>query len=69
MAATLPYYREVSKENPEKMKELVILKQVIENKLPKEFFYHKFQGPWIQNTILEILGYLGKDDQQNSEQI
>ena len=74
MAATLPYYREVSKENPEKMKELigslvVILKQVIENKLQKDFIYHKFQGPWIQNTILEILGYLGKDDQQNSEQI
>ena len=74
MAATLPYYREVSKENPEKMKELigslvVILKQIIENKLPKEFIYHRFQGPWIQNTILEILGYLGKDDQQSSEQI
>ena len=74
MAATLPYYREVSKENPEKMKELigslvVILKQIIENKLSKEFIYHRFQGPWIQNTILEILGYLGKDDQQSSEQI
>ena len=74
MGATLPYYKEVAKENPEKIKYLtgpfvVILKQVIENKLPKEFIYHKFQGPWIQNTLLEILSYLGKDDKQNSELI
>ena len=74
MGATLPYYKELSKENPEKIKNLigplvVILKQVIENKLPKEFIYHKFQGPWIQITILEILGNLGKDDLQNSELI
>ena len=74
MAATLPYYKEVSRENPDSMKPVIsalvsILKQTIENRLPKEFIYHKFQGPWIQNSILEILGYLGKDDQQSSEQI
>ena len=74
MSATLPYFKEVSKEDPDKMKHyinplVVILKQVIENKLPKEYIYHKFQGPWIQNTILEILSYLGKDDKQNSELI
>ena len=74
MAATLPYYKEISKENPEKVKNLtnalvVILKQVIENKLPREFIYHKFQGPWIQITILEILANLGKDDRENSGQI
>ena len=74
MGATLPYYKEVSKENPEKIKNLtnalvIILKQVIENKLPTEFNYHKFQSPWIQNTILEILANLGKDDRENSEQI
>ena len=74
MGATLPYYKEVARENPEKIKYLVgpfvvILKQVIDNKLPKEYIYHKFQGPWIQNTILEILSYLGKDDKQNSELI
>ena len=74
MAATLPYYKEMSIENPEKIKNLVnsfvvILKQVIENKLPKEFIYHKFQAPWIQITLLEILGNLAKDDKQSSEQI
>ena len=72
MGATLPYYKEVSKENPESIKNLIgplvsILKQVIENKLAKEYIYHKFQGPWIQNTILEILSNLAKDDKQNSE--
>ena len=72
MAATLPFYREMAIKHPEKIKELVgpftaILKQVIENKLPKEFNYHKFPGPWIQNGILEILSLLGKDDQHSSE--
>ena len=74
MAATLPYYKEVSKENPDLMKPVIsalvsILKQTIENRLPKEFIYHRFQAPWIQITILEILSILGKDDQQSSEQI
>ena len=74
MAATLPYYKEVSRENPDIMKPVIsalvsILKQTIENRLPKEFIYHKFQAPWIQITILEILSILGKDDQQSSEQI
>ena len=72
MAATLPFYKEMALKSPEKIKELVspfivILKQVIENKLPKEFNYHRFPGPWIQNSILEILSLLGKDDQHNSE--
>ena len=72
MAATLPFYKEMAMTNPEKIKELVgpfivILKQVIENKLPKEFNYHRFPGPWIQNSILEILSILGKDDQHSSE--
>jgi len=72
MAATLPFYKEMALTNPEKIKELVgpftaILKQVIENRLPKEFNYHRFPGPWIQNSILEILCLLGKDDQHSSE--
>ena len=74
MGATLPYYKEVSRENPDLMKPIIsalvsILKQTIENRLPKEFIYHKFQAPWIQITLLEILGNLAKDDKQNSEQI
>ena len=72
MAATLPYFKEKIMKNPEKYKELAsplvaILKQVIEHKLPKEFDYHRFPGPWIQVIILEILSMLGRDDQICSE--
>ena len=72
MVATLPFYKEMAINNPEKIKEfvgpfVVIFKQVIENKLPKELNYHRFPGHWIQNSILEILSLLGKDDQHSSE--
>ncbi|MCQ2818466.1 MAG: hypothetical protein MJ252_14455 [archaeon] len=72
MAATLPYFKEMSMKNPEKYKDLVsplivILKQIIEHKLPREYDYHRFPGPWIQVHLLEILSVLGKDDQAASE--
>ena len=72
MAATLPYFREKIMKSPEKYKDLVsplvaILKQVIEHKLPREYDYHRFPGPWIQVILLEILSMLGKDDQNSSE--
>ena len=72
MAATLNYFSDVSKKNPERYKDLVsplivILKQVIEHKLPREFDYHRFPAPWIQVKLLEILSFLGRDDQSASE--
>jgi hypothetical protein len=72
MGATLNYFADVSKKYPEKYKDLVsplivILKQVIEHKLPREYDYHRFPAPWIQVKLLEILSYLGKDDQSSSE--
>ena len=72
MAATLPYFKEKVMQNPEKYKDLAsplvaILKQVIEHKLPREYDYHRFPGPWIQVIILEILSILGRDDQICSE--
>ena len=72
MAATLPYFKERIMKNPEKYKDLVsplvaILKQVIEHKLPREYDYHRFPGPWIQVILLEILSMLGRDDQNSSE--
>ena len=72
MSATLPYFKERISKNPENYKDLVtplvaILKQVIEHKLPREFDYHRFPGPWIQVIILEILSMLGRDDQTSSE--
>jgi AP-4 complex subunit epsilon-1 len=72
MAATLNYFLDVVKKYPEKYKDLVsplivILKQVIEHKLPREFDYHRFPAPWIQTRLLDILSNLGRDDQQASE--
>lgn len=60
MAAALNLYLEEIKDNPRKYKELtgsfvIILKQVIEHKLPKEFDYHRMPAPWIQMKILKIL--------------
>lgn len=74
MAATLNYFSECIKKNPENFKDLtssftVILKQIIEHKLPREFDYHRFPAPWIQVRLLEILAVLGRDDQATSENI
>ena len=60
MAASLNLYLEEVAENPRKYKDLtssfvIILKQVIEHKLPKEFDYHRMPAPWVQIKILKIL--------------
>ena len=72
MAASLNYFYEAIRKNPNEYKDLtssftVILKQVIEHKLPRDFDYHRFPAPWIQVKLLELLAFLGRDDQNNSE--
>jgi AP-4 complex subunit epsilon-1 len=74
MAASLNYFVDVCKQSPETYKELtssfvVILKQIIEHKLPREYDYHRMPAPWIQTKLMEILGYLGKDDKETSNHI
>ena len=54
-----------SMKEPDKYKDLVtplivILKQVIEHKLPRDYDYHRFPAPWIQVIILAILSILGR---------
>jgi len=48
---------------------VVILKQVIDHRLPKDYDYHRLPAPWIQIKILEILSSLGADDKACSEQM
>ena len=72
MAVSLHYYSDVIRKAPENYKDLVssfvvILKQVIEHKLPRDYDYHRMPAPWIQVKLLEILAILGRDDQSSSE--
>ncbi len=39
-----------------------ILKQVIENRLPKDFEYHRLPAPWIQIKLLKLFSILARDD-------
>lgn len=72
MASTLNFFHDVVQKDSQSYKDLVssfvvILKQVIEHKLPRDYDYHRLPAPWIQMKILQILSVLGKDDQSASE--
>jgi len=72
MAASLNYFYAAIKANANRYKDLVpsfviILKQVIEHRLPKEYDFHRMPAPWIQMQLLAILGLLGQYDQKASE--
>jgi AP-4 complex subunit epsilon-1 len=72
MQASLNYFSDQVRHRPADFKDLVnsfvvILKQIIEHRLPKDYDYHRLPAPWIQMKILEILSYLGADDKASSE--
>lgn len=46
-----------------------ILKQICENKLPKDYDYHRIPAPWIQIKILSIFRILGYSNKKLSEQM
>lgn len=74
MAASLNLFYELVRQNPGKYKNLtnsfvVILKQVIDHKLAREYDYHRIPAPWVQIKILQILSMLGANDQKTSEHI
>lgn len=46
---------------------IIILKQIIDHRLPRDYDYHRIPAPWIQVKILEILSCLGTDDEENSK--
>lgn len=72
MAATLPLFQAMIQDDVTTFKDLVpsfvvILKQIVEHRLPREFDYHRIPSPWIQMAILRILALLGRGDQAASE--
>lgn len=74
MAAALNYFLDEVRANPSKFKELtksfvIILKQVTDHRLPRDYDYHRMPAPWVQTKLLEILGNLGADDIEASREM
>lgn len=72
MAATLPLFQAIIQDDPMTYKDLVpsfvvILKQIVDHRLPRDYDYHRIPSPWIQMSLLRILALLGRGDQASSE--
>ena len=72
MACALNYFNDEVKKHPDRFKDLVshfvvILKQIIEHRLPRDYDYHRIPAPWIQTKLLDILSCLGADDENTSK--
>ena len=72
MACALNYFVDEVKKNPQNYKDLVnhfvvILKQIIDHRLPRDYDYHRIPAPWIQTKLLDILSCLGADDEEASK--
>lgn len=72
MNAAVNYFVEEVRKRPQDFKDLinsfvVILKQIVEHRLPRDYDYHRLPAPWIQMDILSVISYLGADDKQASE--
>jgi AP-4 complex subunit epsilon-1 len=46
---------------------IIILKQIIDHRLPRDYDYHRIPAPWIQEKILDTLSYLGAGNEEVSK--
>ena len=74
MACALNYFLDQIKKSPDNYLDLVnhfivIIKQIIEHRLPRDYDYHRLPAPWIQTRILEILSYLGQNNEAKSKEM
>jgi hypothetical protein len=72
MSAALCVLQHLIAVDPAPYKNLVpsfvnILKQVVEQRLPKTYNYHRVPAPFIQVRLLKLLGHLGHNDRTASE--
>lgn len=74
MACALNYFQEEVRKNPSQYVSLlqtftIILKQIIDHRLPRDYDYHRIPAPWIQTKLLEVLSYLGQNNEETSKQM
>lgn len=74
MGASLNLIHEIAKNDKTYCINLIpylvsIMKQINENKLPREYEYHRIPSPWVQIKILTIFRILGFSNKKVSEQI
>ena len=48
---------------------VVILKQIVEHRLPRDYDYHRMPAPWLQIKLLKLLAVLGHANQRASEEM
>jgi AP-4 complex subunit epsilon-1 len=74
MFAALNMYHRAVRADPFRYKDvtsnlIIILKQIVDHKLSKDFDFHMSPSPWMQIKLLKILSMLGRDDLNSSQHI
>lgn len=74
MTACVVLLDDMCKDDPSIGKSLVpslvsIQKQIIEQRLPRDYDYHNIPAPWVQIKIIRLLSRLGYGDQLSSEKM
>lgn len=74
MTACVVLLDDMCKDDPAIGKNLVpslvsIQKQIIEQRLPRDYDYHNIPAPWVQIKIIRLLSRLGYGDQLSSEKM
>ena len=72
MGAALCAVQDLCKDDPGPWRGLLpnlvsILKQVVGDKLPKDFYYRRMPAPWLQCRLLRVMALLARGDRARSE--